>query len=152
MISTLPGVGTVTNFSKRFSFTGMTGNFPPDVTAAIKALGPAVVAGPADINKAKPDGVKQNPAADPNVDLQIGTALFAVPFAKQTGQTRYAPMMMIPPTKINKKHKPTPAHPTSKVNVAKARLKPARGIQTTVTQSRTYTMATRENPVCSADC
>ncbi|KAF1812087.1 putative beta-1,6-glucan boisynthesis protein [Eremomyces bilateralis CBS 781.70] len=131
IISTSPK-GTVTNYSGRFTLSGMTGTFPANVVTALSTLG-STTAGPARKNAMA--------AANPGA-----TGDFAVPFGQQTGLTRYAPMQSLPPTQITAKDKP-PLYPTSNVIIATAFLPPASpSIMTTVTQSKSYTITMIENP------
>lgn len=70
---------------------------------------------------------------------------FNVEYTMQTGLTRYAPMQPVPPTKITK-NKATPLHPTSGFTIAKTFMALPK-IQTTITQSQTFSISSRENPV-----
>ena len=81
--------GTVINYSDRFTLSGMTGAFPPDVVAANAAV--KGTAGPPTVNQVAGANA---PAA--------GTGEFAVPYTLQTGPTKFAPMQPVPPTKITK--------------------------------------------------
>ena|SRR5438067_1595354 len=83
--------GTVINYSDRFTLTGMTGIFPPDVVTANAAV--KGTAGPPTVNQV----AGANPGAAPS-----GTGPFAIPYTMQTGLTKYAPMQPLPPTKITK--------------------------------------------------
>jgi hypothetical protein len=131
--STAAKGGTVTNFSPRFSLSGMTGKFPPEV---IKGMdGVTGTDGPARLDETS-DGAAANPA-----DGDYG-----VEYTMQTGPTRYAPMQPIPPTKITKKEA-KPLHPTSAFTIATTFLPPPKIHQTTITQSQTYSVKSRENTV-----
>ncbi|KAI9791072.1 MAG: hypothetical protein M1816_004303 [Peltula sp. TS41687] len=133
MISVATVGGTVINYSKRFTLTGMTGIFPPAVLDGLKNVkgtdGPATQNQVAGQNNA-------NPAAD---------GPWAVPYTLQTGLTRYAPMQPLPPTKITV-DKATPLFPTSPVTFAKTWLQPP-SQQTTLTQSATFSINSRVNDV-----
>jgi hypothetical protein len=61
--------------------------------------------------------------------------------------TRYAPMIPQPPTKITATNT-KPLYPTSSVQIAKSHL-PIPKVQTTITQSQTFSVSSRENTVCS---
>ncbi|KAF2748868.1 hypothetical protein M011DRAFT_466625 [Sporormia fimetaria CBS 119925] len=127
--------GTVRNFSKRFSLSGMTGTFLPEVKAALEDV--EGTDGPARIGETAAGGA---PAP--------GDDLYDVPYAMQTGFTRYAPMQPIPPTKITKKDF-KPLNPTSAFTIATTFL-PLPKIHTTITQSQTYSVSSQENPVPAA--
>lgn len=132
MVSTAATGGTVTNFSPRFSMSGMTGTFPQNVIDGMKSV--TGTDGPAKID-ATNDAAPANPAEGD----------FGVAYTMQTGLTRFAPMQPVPPTAITKKEK-TPLFPTSSVSVATAFL-PTPKIQTTITQSQTFSVSSRENTV-----
>ena len=82
-------------------------------------------------------------AANPGAAPAAGD--FNLAYTMQTGLTRYAPMQPIPPTKITAKNT-KPLFPTSSVSIATTRL-PIPKIQTTITQSQTYSVSSRENTV-----
>lgn len=135
MLSTSSKGGTVTNFSPRFSLSGMTGTFPPEIVTALKDV--KGTDGPDRVDATTGDGP---------VDPADGE--FGVEYTMQTGPTRYAPMQPIPPTKITKKEA-KPLHPTSAFTVATTFL-PNPKIQTTITQSQTYSVQSRQNTVSSS--
>lgn len=126
MISAATG-GTVINYSSRFTLTGMTGTFPPNVEAGIKAV--VGTGGPATQNN-----INKNPAAGAG-----GAAGFSVPYTLQTGLTKYAPMQGKPGTKITA-GKASAMYPTSSVVLANTFL-PTPVQVTTITQSGTYALA-----------
>ncbi len=134
MISVATAGGTVINYSPRFSLTGMTGSFPPNVLSGLKAV--TGTDGPATENNV----VKANPGGAVG-----GQAEYAVPYTLQTGLTKYAPMQPQPPTKITAKNIKM-LWPTSSVVIAKTWL-PRPSQVTTFTQSVTYSMSSRENTV-----
>ena len=70
---------------------------------------------------------------------------YGVTYTMQTGPTRYAPMQPVPPTKITAKNT-KPLYPTSSVKIAKSKL-PIPTIQTTLTQSQTFSVKSMENTV-----
>jgi Yeast cell wall synthesis protein KRE9/KNH1 len=130
--------GVVTNFSPRFSLTGMTGVFPPAVTAGLKTV--SGTDGPDTINQVTSPQVGANPAAP------AGAAEFDVPYTMQTGQVKYAPMPMIPGTKITAKNR-SPQHPTSAYTVYRTGQGPPNAI-TTMTDIQTFVVSSREATVC----
>lgn len=133
MISAAAG-GTVTNYSDRFTLTGMTGTFPPNVEAAIKSN--TGTGGPATENNVKDSANNANGAAGGQ-----GT-----PYSLQTGLTKYAPMQRKPGTKITLKSA-SMQYPTSAYVIAKSPL-PVPSQVTTITASVTYSVSSIENPVC----
>lgn len=127
------------NYSDRFSLSGMTGTFPPDVQAGIKDI--KGTSGPKTENS-----IDTNAAAVPAAGK--GGGPYAVTYTAQTGLTKYAPMQGKPGTKITAKN-PTPQYPTSSVNIAKTIL-PTPSQVTTMTVSATYSASSRENTVSPA--
>ncbi|TKA81823.1 hypothetical protein B0A49_00587 [Cryomyces minteri] len=139
MISVATQGGTITNFSPRFTLTGMTGVFPPNVIAGLATVtgtdGPATV-----------DAIANAPAAGGAAGA--APAAYTVPYNLQTGLTRYAPMQPVPPTKITKKN-PTPLFPTSAYTIATTWMaRPT--MVTTLTLSRTFSVSSRENTAAPA--
>lgn len=132
MISTTKG-GVVINFSDRFSLSGMTGTFPPNVQTAVKSV--KDTKGPETDNQVQ-EGA--NNAADGGAE--------PTPYSIQTGPTKYAPMQKKPGTKITAKS-PKPLYPTSSAQIAKTALPTPKQV-TTMTQSATYQVSSRENTVC----
>ncbi|KAF2197532.1 hypothetical protein GQ43DRAFT_444175 [Delitschia confertaspora ATCC 74209] len=137
IISTAKTGGTVTNYSPRFTLKGMMGTFPANVVTALEGI--TDTKGPPTVNNV---GDANNPAALPDASL------FMQPYTMQTGITRYAPMQPIPPTKITKREQ-KPLYPTSAVTIAKTIL-PLPKPQTTITQSQTFSISSRENPATPA--
>jgi hypothetical protein len=133
MLSVVAAGGTVINYSDRFSISGMSGTFGPAVVAKLAAL--SGTSGPPTVNGAT--------GAVPTGGAAAGE--FNVPYALQTGLTKYMPMAKMPPTKISKKN-PTPQNPTSSFVMATTYL-PAGTVATTVMQSQTASFASRENTV-----
>ncbi|KAH0536993.1 hypothetical protein FGG08_006165 [Glutinoglossum americanum] len=131
MVSVAAG-GTVINYSSRFSLTGMTGTFPPDVVTGLKSV----------------SGTDGPPTDNQVAGSAPGDGPFAVPYTMQTGPTRYAPMQPQPGTSITAK-KVTPLWPTSAVTFAKTFL-PQPTIQTTLTQNPTYGLPSIENDASPA--
>ena len=141
MISVATAGGTITNYSPRFTLTGMTGSFPPNVLTGLKTV--TGTSGPPTENNV----AAANPGAGAGGPQGAG---FAVPYTLQTGLTRYAPMQPQPPTKITAKN-PSPLFPTSAVTYAQTFL-PRPSQVTTFTQSGTYSVASRENTVSNCSC
>lgn len=141
MISTGKDGGTVTNFSQRFSMTGMTGTTPAGAAAAAKKV--TGTAGPDTIN-----AMANN--ADAGAAAGGAAGDFDVPYALQSGLTKYAPMQGIPPTKISAKNF-KPLHSTSSFKVAMTFL-PKATVQTTTTQSQTFHVSSIENTVSLSPC
>jgi hypothetical protein len=138
IISRGPG-GTVTNYSPRFSLTGMKGTFPPEVVAGIQK-----VSGTDGPPTEKTGGDPPKPGAN------IPSASFAIPFASQTGAIFYAPMQKRPGTKITAKNA-KPLYPTSSVIFATGFL-PTPKQTTTYTATMTISTESRAHtvrrPVC----
>ena len=134
MISAATG-GTVINYSSRFTLTGMTGTFPPNVEDGIKKV--SGTDGPSTENN-----INNNAGAGAG-----GAAGASVPYTLQTGLTKYAPMQGKPGTKITA-GKASPLYPSSSVVVANTFL-PTPVQVTTITMSGTYAPAESiENTVC----
>lgn len=138
MISTLKAGGTVTNYSPRFTLSGMTGTFPDSVLTGMQTV----------TDTTGPPRELVAAAAAPSV-VPPANGPFNVPFAMQTGPIIYAPMMSIPPTKITKQV-PTPQNPKSSVALAVSPLPINTVIQQTVTQSPSWSFTMRENPASPA--
>jgi len=134
MISVPKEGGTVTNYSPRFSLSGMTGTFPANVLAGAKAV--TGTDGPPTVNQVANNA---NPASAAASD-------YAVPYTMQTGLTKFAPMQPVPPSKITKKN-PTPQYPTSAVSLASTFLPTPKQV-TTMTMSQTFSVSSMENTVC----
>lgn len=129
--------GTVTNYSPRFSLTGMTGSFPPAVAAGIKKVQGTT-------SPATQNNVADNAGAgapDPIAPEES----FAIPFFSQTGTIMYAPMQKMPGTKITAKNA-SPRYPTSSVKIATGYLSPPQQV-TTHTLTMTFSTASRANTV-----
>ena len=144
MISTAKAGGTVTNYSNRFTVTGMTGTTAANIQKAVTALGGST-ASPATINDVS------NAAADPaSAPAAVPAAgAYTVPYQLQKGLTRYAPMQPIPPTKITAKDA-KPLFPTSDYILAKSRMA-VPSIVTTLTLPQTFSVQSSVNsvrPIC----
>lgn len=132
--------GTVLSYSKRFTVTGLSGVTPPNALAAV----PGGTNGPSNQNNMSP-AVAQGAGAVAPVAAAPGD--YDVPYNKQTGSMRYAPMQPFPPTKITKKGPPTPQYPTSAFSIATAKMG-APEVISTITESQTFHAMTMENTVC----
>ncbi|KAH7064091.1 beta-1,6-glucan boisynthesis protein-like protein [Paraphoma chrysanthemicola] len=130
--------GQYITYSKRFSYSGMTGVWP--ATPAVKTGLDSIdgTDGPATEDNTNKGGAGAAPAAGD----------YGIAYTMQTGPTRYAPMQPVPPTKITAKNT-KPLYPTSSVSIATTRL-PIPKIVTTLTQSQTYSVSSRENTVAPA--
>ncbi|KAJ4291949.1 Cell wall synthesis protein kre9 precursor [Kalmusia sp. IMI 367209] len=137
IVATAKKGGTLTVFSDRFSFTGMTGSFSSAFTTAMKDV--TGTDGPKDVDATVGDTADASSPADEE---------FEVDYTMQTGATRYAPMQPVPQTKITAKAA-KPQYPTSSVAIAKTKL-PIPSIQTTITQSQTHKVSSIENTVAAA--
>ena len=136
MISAGEG-GTVTNYSNRFSLSGMTGSFPAAVTTGLKGL--KGTTGPATENNFNAEGANDAGAGGP---VASGAT---VTYTAQTGPIRYAPMQSKPGTKITAKNA-SPQYPTSSVSIAHTWLPTPEAI-TTQTVSATYSTSSHANTV-----
>ena len=143
MISTSTDGGTITNYSPRFTLTGMTGTTDPKYVQQVQALGGSTV-GPATVNKIAPRMADPAAPVPPPVDPGLGG--FDVPYNQQPGPTKYAPMQPVPPTKITA-DKATPLYPTSAFTIARGKMPPPAEMVTTLTASQTFKVASIENTV-----
>ena len=137
MISAGTG-GTVTNYSNRFSLSGMTGTFPATVTKGLSGL--SGTGGPATENNFAAAGA--NAAAAGGGAVAAGAT---VTYTLQTGAIRYAPMQGKPGTTITAKSA-TPQYPTSSVSIATTWL-PTPVAVTTQTVLATYSTSSHANTV-----
>ena len=131
MISVGKTGGTIQNFSGRFSLDGMTGTFPVNILNGLK----------------KVSGTKGPSTVDQILDAE-GDEVdgdFDVPYNKQKGLTKYAPMQPVPKTKMREGDH-TPLNPTSSVPIATTFLPPAK-IETTITKEQTFDKLTETNTV-----
>ena len=132
--------GTVTNYSNRFSLSGMTGTFPAAVTTGLSGL--SGTGGPATENDYNAAGGNAAGAGD---SVAAGAT---VTYTLQTAPIRYAPMQGKPGTKITAKIA-SPRYPSSSVSIAKTWL-PTPLAVTTHTVSATYASPGLTNTV--RDC
>jgi hypothetical protein len=130
--------GQLITYSDRFIYSGMTGAFPANVKSALPDIsgtdGPATVD-----NVVDPANPAAGTAAVPDASE------YDVEYTMQTGPTRYAPMQPVPPKTVTAKNT-KPLYPTSSVVIAKTKL-PIPSIQTTITQSQTFSVSSVENTV-----
>ncbi|KAL3423990.1 hypothetical protein PVAG01_05736 [Phlyctema vagabunda] len=140
MISTATAGGTVTNFSKRFSLTGMTGSFSAAVTTALGTV--SGTSGPATVNAVADaaDTVAGSSAA-------VDDGVYGTPYSLQTGPTKYASMQPLPGTAITATNT-APLYPTSSLVLATTFLA-IPTVVTTVTQSLTDSHSSHANTVQS---
>lgn len=136
MISTAAAGGTVTNYSPRFTLTGMTGIFP----ASVDLTGVSGTSGPPTVNNIA--------AAVPAAGATGAAGDYGVPYNEQSGTVRYAPMQPVPPTKITATNT-APLYPTSAVQFAKTFL-PIPTIVTTITQAQTFSVSSHANTAAAA--
>lgn len=137
MVAVAKTGGQLIAYSDRFSYSGMTGTFPANVQSALSAI--SGTKGPATVDNT----VASNPKADPAAPAD---SMYEVEYTMQTGPTRYAPMQPVPPKTITAKNT-KPLYPKSSVVIATTKL-PIPSIQTTLTQSQTYSVSSMVNTVC----
>lgn len=131
------GGGTVTNYSPRFSLSGMTGSFTPAIKTA--AQGVTGTAGPAPQNAV----VAARGPQDQVTDAPQGP--YSITYTAQDGLTKYAPMQGRPGTKISAKTA-SPRYPTSSVSFYKTNAPTPKQV-TTLTLSNTFSVSSSENSV-----
>jgi hypothetical protein len=136
MLSTAAAGGTVTNYSPRFTLSGMTGSFSDAITTALASV--EGTTGPPTVNALA--------AAAPGAGASASAGDFNVPYNEQMGTIRYAPMPPVPPTKITATNT-QPLYPRSAVQFATTVL-PAPTIVTTFTQPQTFKVQSHPNTVC----
>ncbi|GAB7339911.1 hypothetical protein MBLNU457_6437t1 [Dothideomycetes sp. NU457] len=145
MVSVASQGGTIINYSNRFTLTGMTGTFPPNVVQGIAAIAGST-AGPPTVNNvannAAPAAGNTPAAAAPAGDEYL------IPYQSQTGLTKYAPMQPVPGTKITATAF-TPLHPTSAFTIATTYMGTPI-VATTITASQTFSVSSMENTVAAA--
>lgn len=124
----------MTNYSPRFSISGMTGTFPANVLAGIKNV--KGTAGPPTENNVVDPGSSSGTPED---------SVYAIPFPSQSAKIMYAPMQGRPGSKITAKTA-SPRYQTSSVQIATTFLAPP--VQTTTfTKSLTISVESQENLV-----
>jgi hypothetical protein len=139
MISVATAGGTVTNYSNRFTLTGMTGTFSQTVTNGLLTI--SGTTGPDTVNN-----VVGAAAAGSTAAAEDGA--WGTPYNLQTGLTKYAPMQPVPPTAITATNT-SPLWPTSSVVLASTYL-PIPSVVTTLTQPQTFSVSSHANTVCLA--
>ncbi|RDL38175.1 uncharacterized protein BP5553_05608 [Venustampulla echinocandica] len=139
LLSVAKAGGTVQSFSDRFTLSGMTAEFPANIKAALAAGVPST-AGPPKINNVVAAGANPPGVAD--------AGAWAIPYNKQTGLTRYAPMQPVPPTSITATNT-APLWPTSAVQFAATHM-PIPTVVTTLTQANTFSVSSHANTAASA--
>jgi hypothetical protein len=133
MISVATAGGTVTNYSNRFTLTGMTGTFSQTVTDGLTSV----------TGTAGPDTVNDVTGAAGTAAVAEG--VWGTPYNLQTGLTKYAPMQPVPPTAITATNT-SPLWPTSSVVLASTYL-PIPSVVTTLTQPQTFSVPSHANTV-----
>jgi hypothetical protein len=139
MISTAAAGGTVTNYSSRFTLTGMTGTFSQTVQDGLLTV--SGTTGPGTVNQVT-NAAGTSAAADDGV--------WGTPYNLQTGLTKYAPMQPVPPTAITATNT-SPLYPTSSVVLASTYLA-IPSIVTTLTQPQTFSVSSHANTVSIICC
>jgi hypothetical protein len=139
MISVATAGGTVTNYSNRFTLTGMTGTFSQTVTNGLLTV--SGTTGPDTVNNVVGAAVAGTTAAAED-------GVWGTPYNLQSGLTKYAPMQPVPPTAITATNT-SPLWPTSSVVLASTYL-PIPSIVTTLTQPQTFSVSSHANTVCLA--
>jgi len=134
MISVATAGGTITNYSNRFTLTGMAGTFSQAVKDGLLTV--SGTTGPAAVN---------NVAAAAAGTANVEAGVWGTPYNLQTGPTRYAPMQPIPPTAITATNT-SPLWPTSSVVLASTYL-PIPSVLTTQTQIQTFSVSSHANTV-----
>lgn len=137
MIATATEGGTITYYSSRFNMPGMTGTTPAEYATAAAAV--SGTDGPDTVNAVANNAGAAAPAAG------AAGGAYTVPYALQSGLTKYAPMQGVPPTKITLKNF-SPMYPTSAYTIATTFL-PKASIVTTMTESQTFKVTSIENTV-----
>ena len=137
MISTATAGGTVTNYSPRFTLSGMTGVFSAAVITALTTV--IGTTGPATVNNV----VNAAPAGGA---ASAAEGVYGTPYNLQTGLTKFAPMQPVPPTSITATNT-SPLWPTSSVVFASTFLPPP-SVLTTLTQANTASVPSHANTVC----
>jgi hypothetical protein len=134
MISVATAGGTVTNYSNRFTLTGMAGTFSQAVKDGLLTV--SGTTGPAAVN---------NVAAAAAGTANVEEGVWGTPYNLQTGPTKYAPMQPVPPTAITVTNT-SPLWPTSSVVLASTYL-PIPSVLTTLTQTQTFSVSSHANTV-----
>ncbi|KAK4499472.1 hypothetical protein PRZ48_009987 [Zasmidium cellare] len=137
MIATAKEGGTIIFYSDRFNIPTMTGTTETQYVKAAAAV--SGTSGPETVNQLA-NNAQANPAAGGAV---AAAGAYTVPYALQSGLTKYAPMQSVPPTKITLQTF-KPMYSTSKYSIATTWVaKPT--ILTTLTESQTFSVSSIEN-------
>ncbi|KAI5304774.1 hypothetical protein KEM56_005947 [Ascosphaera pollenicola] len=131
MIINPSGDATVVH-SERFGFSSLTGKFPNRISDILFHLHPTVT---------------QAPTIPPSIG-ELLKRQAGEPFARQTGETKYAPAPKQPGTKITKSSV-KPQHSTSSYSIASMPLDDAT-IKTTISASATFSTKSIENTAKAA--
>jgi hypothetical protein len=140
MVAVAKAGGELITYSDRFSYSGMLGKWDAAAKTALATIDGTK--GPKAVDNTVAAVKPANPVA---AAPEAGD--FDVEYTMQTGPTRYAPMQPVPPTKVTATNT-KPLYPTSSVKIATTFL-PIPDIQTTITQSQTYSVSSRANTVCN---
>ena len=143
--------GKVINYSSRFTASGMTGAFKPEVIAALEDV--TDFTGPPTKNNVKGSSSTSSGSTSTGASTNTGTTStpsinpadgpYGTPYTLQTGLVRFAPMQPQPKTKITKTDV-KPLWPTSNVKFATTYL-PIPSIEITSTQMRTHKVESHPN-------
>jgi hypothetical protein len=140
MVSAATAGGDVTNYSDRFTISGMDGVFSEAVTAGLQTV--SGTAGPPTENNVQ---AVQQPAAGADGTAAIAAGGYTVAYTLQTGPVRYAPMPPLAVTKISAKGQ-SRQWPTSAYTVYPAPAGSPNAI-TTNTMPQTFSSSSIENTV-----
>ena len=132
--------GFTWNYSPRFALTGMTGEFS---AAAQIEQDKGDTSAPAGT-----DTTATKTAGSGGDDDAAASA--RIPYALQTGETRYAPMQTQPGTRITAK-KASRLYPTSAYSLFTTKGPPP-NVRTTITLPWDYVVTTAINTVCASCC
>ena len=139
MISTpTTGTGQVINYSNRFTISGMEGTWPGGTNGVFETGWKAVSSSPSDVPPTT------NTVGDAVVD-DVGEGNFAIPYAQQMGDIKYAPMVP-PPHSVITATSLAPLYAPSAWVLASEFL-PTPTVTTTTTAAATFSTAQRENTV-----
>jgi len=117
----------------------MTGAFAPIIQQALTTV--SGTAGPATGSSGLAAAAIPAPGAGASGDQ------WAIPYNQQIGNTKYAPMQPVPPTKITATNT-SPLWPTSGVTIATTFL-PVATIVTTLTQAQTHVVPSHPNTIAA---
>ncbi|EOD44692.1 putative xaa-pro dipeptidase protein [Neofusicoccum parvum UCRNP2] len=139
---------TITNYSPRFTLSGMAGKFPASVQEALDAE-PILDTDAPVIEDANDTELKKRQGGAPIGAGAAATATavaaggsYTIPYTMQTGLTKYAPMQRVPSSKITKSSA-SMQFPTSNYTPYTTYASIPTQVMT-VTQSGTFTISSRE--------